>query len=114
MAIKTDLLNEIKNQLGKVITPDLTTSSAGSDIFEAYVFTIIIEAAKNEGAQIFYKDVHGIKPAQFLDREAVQASSTLPSNHTLIPSYLSTISHYWRHIWEFASLVSRGYCMNLI
>jgi hypothetical protein len=68
MPIKTDLLNEIQNTLGPAVSPSLTTSSDASDLFEAYVFSLAVQAAQTEGANISYRDVFGNVPTSFVFR----------------------------------------------
>jgi hypothetical protein len=52
-----DLLNEIRSTLGNTLVPSLTTASAASDLFEAYVFSITLRAASEEGASITFENV---------------------------------------------------------
>ena len=66
MTIPDDLLNEIENILGSAISPSLTTASDTSDIFEAYVFSLVLEAARTEGATVTYRDVFGNIPSNFI------------------------------------------------
>ena len=68
MTIKNELLLEIQSTLGTTITPSLSTVSDTSDIFEAYVFSLVIEAAKIEGAIVSYRDVFGNFPTTFIFR----------------------------------------------
>ncbi len=68
MSIPQDLLAEIQSTLGSSISPNLTSSANVSDIFEAYTFSLIIEAAKIEGANISYRDVYRNSPSAFIFR----------------------------------------------
>lgn len=68
MTIAQDLLAQIQATLSSAISPSLTTASDTSDIFEAYVFTLVVEAAETEGAAITYRDVDGNKPPVFVFR----------------------------------------------
>mgnify|MGYP000845338428 CR=1 FL=1 len=68
MTIPTDLLNQIANTFGATISSSLTTASDTSDIFEAYVFSLVLEAARTEGATITYRDVLGNTPTSFIFR----------------------------------------------
>ena len=56
MSVEDDLLDEIIKTLGKTINPSLCTKSASSDIYEAYLLSLVIEAAKREGAGVVYRD----------------------------------------------------------
>ena len=53
------LLQAIQTALGPAIAPSLTAASAGSDIFEAYVLSIILQAAGTEGATVGFRNVNG-------------------------------------------------------
>lgn len=68
MTIATDLLTQIQATLGSAVSPNLTTASDASDIFEAYVFSLVIEAAKIEEASVTYRDVFGCTPSIFVFR----------------------------------------------
>jgi len=68
MTIATDLLTQIQATLGSAVSPNLTTASDASDIFEAYVFSLIIEAARIEEASVTYRDVFGCNPSIFVFR----------------------------------------------
>lgn len=59
MTIVGDLLTQIRSILGSGTSPSLSSASDTSDIFEAYVFSLVIEAARIEGASIMFRDVSG-------------------------------------------------------
>ena len=58
MSIINDILRDIRTVLSSVSTTCITNSNA-SDIFEAYIFSLLIEAAENEGGEISFIDVNG-------------------------------------------------------
>ena len=68
MPSKNDLLTEINKAFGLSIIPGLTTASDISDIFEAYILSLILSAAHIEGGTIAYFDVYQMIPAQFIYR----------------------------------------------
>jgi len=53
------LIAEIQQLLGQVMIPSLTSAAAGDDIFEVYVFGLLLEAARREGANLQYENVSG-------------------------------------------------------
>jgi hypothetical protein len=55
LTINDDLLNEITTMLTGGIRPSLTTMSATSDLFEAYILSIMLRAAQRERAEIEYR-----------------------------------------------------------
>jgi hypothetical protein len=59
MTIIGDLLTQIQSTLGSGTSPSLSAASDTSDIFEAYIFSLVIEAAHIEGASIMFQDVTG-------------------------------------------------------
>jgi hypothetical protein len=61
------LLTEIRSALAP-LPPSLTNSSRGSDLFEAYLLTLIVEAARSEGGSVTYETVNGATPTQFFFR----------------------------------------------
>ena len=62
------LLTQIRAALGPAINPSLTVASAGSDIVEAYVLSVILAAAEKEGATIGFRNVDGSIPVTFTFR----------------------------------------------
>jgi hypothetical protein len=69
MTINQNLLNQIRSALGSSINPNLTTRSAAFDLFEAYVFSFLIDAAKSESnANVEYVNTNGTKATTFTFR----------------------------------------------
>ncbi|WP_218079750.1 hypothetical protein [Anthocerotibacter panamensis] len=69
MTINKALLDQIRSALGGSINPNLTTRSAVFDLFEAYVFSFLVEAAKSEpNVNIDYIDTDGKKATTFTFR----------------------------------------------
>lgn len=82
MTVADDLLNQIANTFGSAISSSLTSSSDTSDIFEAYVFSLILEAAQTEGATITYRDVRGNTPRDFIFRTSPGYIFSTAQNYT--------------------------------
>lgn len=59
MTIRPGLLANIQATLSAAISPNLTVGSQGDDLYEAYIWSVIINAAQNKGATIEFKDVFG-------------------------------------------------------
>src|SRR5260221_9858174 len=55
MALIDDLLLEIRNQLSQAAQLNLNRRSAACDVFEAYVFSIVLDAAIREGARQLFQ-----------------------------------------------------------
>lgn len=53
-----DLIAEIRRLLPSAITPALSPSSKGNDLFEGFLFMLVIDAAKSVGAKVTYEDPH--------------------------------------------------------
>ncbi len=64
-----DLLNDIATSLANLPT-NLTAQSAGGDIFEAYIFCLVLDAAESEGATVLFLNRNGSVPGQFLFRSS--------------------------------------------
>ena len=50
------------------LPPSLNNSSHGSDLFEAYILTLIVQAARLEGGSVAYETVDETTPTQFYFR----------------------------------------------
>lgn len=59
MPIRANLLANLQQALNATVTPNLTATSHGDDLYEAYVWSIVLEAARTRGATTSFKDVHG-------------------------------------------------------
>ena len=58
MATKRELLDEIRAALGPAVSPSLTNRSKGCDIYEAYLFALVLESAQQEDAtRIVFENV---------------------------------------------------------
>lgn len=89
MTTNTSLLNSIRALLGAIATPRLTEAST-CDLFEVYVFSIILDAARREGATITYENVDGSIPASFTFRTS--------------PGYIfSTVNPYTHAVINFSN-----------
>lgn len=56
MATTPSILVEVSNALGKIPTT-LNAASQGADVFEAYIFTLVLRAASLEGATVSFENV---------------------------------------------------------
>lgn len=83
MTSSADLLNQIRATLGSAVSPSHTSSSDVSDVFEAYVFALVVEAARIEGASIQYRNVDGSPTSAFVFRTS--------------PGYLHSRRHNYSH-----------------
>jgi hypothetical protein len=68
MAIPDDLLTDIQAALGGAVVPSLNASSHESDLYEAYVFSLVLGAAQAEGATVSLHCVKGGVPNPFVFR----------------------------------------------
>lgn len=69
MPLRPALLSEIESVLGASLMPSLSTASAANDIYEAYIFSIIIEAARAENAiSISFRSRTQANPSVFIFR----------------------------------------------
>ena len=68
MATLPLLLAQIQATIGPAMSPSLSSASAGSDLFEAYIFSLVLEAAEVEGATINFRNVSGPQTGLFTFR----------------------------------------------
>ena len=52
MPLRSDMWNDISHALSMAASASLSAASTGSDLYEAYVWTLVLEAARREGATI--------------------------------------------------------------
>lgn len=86
LPLRPELLNEIRSTLGATLVPNLTTTSAASDIFESYIFSIALRAASEEGASITFENVDGSQTNTLTFRTSPGHvwSSAQPYSHAII------------------------------
>lgn len=68
MPTRQGLLQEIRQALGQAVSPSLTTQSDLSDIYEGYIFVVLLQAARIEGAQVGFSSIQGGAANQFVFR----------------------------------------------
>jgi hypothetical protein len=68
LPIRPNLLAEIQQALGAATIPSLTASSAVSDVYEAYLFSIVLRAARIENATVTLSCISGGNPNPFVFR----------------------------------------------
>jgi hypothetical protein len=68
MAITDELFDEIRGGLAIAVDPTLSSYAAASDLFEAYVFTLVLRAAQTEGASVTYRNPKGSVANTFVFR----------------------------------------------
>ena len=61
MPIKADLLNEINNAINR-LPSNLSSISALDNIYEVYLFSLILKAAQNEGASVNLINQNNLNP----------------------------------------------------
>ena len=61
MAPDPKLVSSIEKSLAASISPLLISPSRGADLYELYIWSLVIEAARAEGASVEFRDVHGAR-----------------------------------------------------
>lgn len=59
MPMRPQLLADLAAALGPAVTPALTATDPAHDIYEAYVFGLVLDAATSEGAGVTFENVNG-------------------------------------------------------
>lgn len=70
MADISGMIDDLEDALDDCISTINVSLSSDSDIFEAYIFGLVIRAAKEEGADISYQDVNGGNTTSLLFRNS--------------------------------------------
>ena len=65
MPLRPDLWSDVAAALAGTPSGNLSRASAGEDLYEAYVWALVLEAARNEGAFIRLRNRNGGVPASF-------------------------------------------------
>jgi hypothetical protein len=68
MPIRPGLLAQLEAALGDALTPSLTVASAPDNLFEAYLFALVIQAARQEGATVSFECINTGTPNPFVFR----------------------------------------------
>ena len=79
MPLRPQLLSDIKQVLGPSLIPSLTSASAANDIYEAYLFSLLCEAAIAENATVTFRSRAQIIPGTFVFRTS--------------PGYINSTTH---------------------
>lgn len=86
MPINTHLIQEIKTELEQSLSPEIQTQRQIANLFNFYILSIVIQAARNEGASVSFKD--GLKRTPelltFRNRAGQIYDTTQPYTHAVI------------------------------
>jgi hypothetical protein len=89
MALEDALLAEIESKLGRALIPTYCRKAKAWDLFEAFVFSIILQAAIEEGAET---------PIEFYDTSGKVSSDIL---FRTSPGYINEIEKYTHALLKF-------------
>lgn len=87
MALDPNLIASIEQSIKDTVSPLLTSPSKGADLYELYIWSLIIEAARAEGATVTFYDVNGsLVTSNFVFRTSPGRifSTIQPYTHALI------------------------------
>jgi len=81
-----EILDQLQDSLGGLSTPNLNEDTDSWDIYEVYAFSIVLEAARIEGATVHYENVYGEDTSEFIFRTSpgVIYSTAHPYTHAVI------------------------------
>jgi hypothetical protein len=68
MPLRSSLLSDIQAVLSSALPLSLTTSSAANDLYEAYLFSLVCQAARDEGATVEFLSISSPNPTTFIFR----------------------------------------------
>ncbi|WP_156347634.1 MULTISPECIES: hypothetical protein [unclassified Sphingomonas] len=83
MPLRPGLWAEIANALGSATSANLSASSDGADLYECYIWSLVLEAARQEGATIRLLDRRGQPATSFWFRTS--------------PSSIFSVAHDYCH-----------------
>ncbi|MEC6897223.1 hypothetical protein [Photobacterium piscicola] len=78
---KSKLLSALRKYLGNRKISNLLNNS-NSDLYEAYIFSIVLQAAKLQGANVYFEDVNGIITNNLLFRTSPGNIYSKAKNYT--------------------------------
>jgi hypothetical protein len=81
MPLRAQLWNDIQKALAGVPSANLARASAGEDLYEAYVWSLVLEAASNEGASVRLRDRGGGVPTSFWFRTSPSSIFSTAHNY---------------------------------
>jgi hypothetical protein len=70
MPVEQELLDQIEAALTATVSPSLTAASAANDLFEAFIWSLVIEAAREEGGTVQFFDLNGSPVNTFVFRSS--------------------------------------------
>ena len=82
--MRADLLSDIGQVLGSTVPPNLTLGSKGYDLYEAYVFTLVLRAARTTGFAVTYENRDGSVPSIFTFRTGPGEISSGNYSHAVL------------------------------
>lgn len=82
MADITGMIDDLADVLDNCISTRNIALSSDSDIFEAYIFGLVVRAAREEGATISYQDVNGRNVTNLLFRNSPGLIHSQNKNYT--------------------------------
>lgn len=81
MTSRSDLITILKKCLGDSKVRNLLSNS-NSDLYEAYIFSLILRAAKAETATVYFEDINGNKTTKLLFRTSPGTIYSTKHNYT--------------------------------
>lgn len=79
MPLRTAMWNEISSAIGLATSANLSAASAGNDLYECYIWSLVLQAARREGATIRLMTRHGVPASSFYFRTS--PSSIFSTTH---------------------------------
>jgi hypothetical protein len=86
VSVRQDLLDQIDNCLASSVTSGYTTVNAVDDLFEGYIWSIVVAAAREQGAAIRYENVfaQSVSKMVFRTSPGFIYSTKQPYTHAVI------------------------------
>jgi hypothetical protein len=79
MALRSDMWNDISAAINSATSANLSAASAGNDLYEGYIWALVLEAAREQGATIRLMTRNGLPATSFYFRTS--PSSIFSAQH---------------------------------
>jgi hypothetical protein len=84
MPIRAQLIQDIENVLGPIVQSNLLPSQHGWDLYEGYIWSLVVEAGRRLGANISYEDILGNQTTSLTFR--TNPGTIFPQRNTPVPT----------------------------
>lgn len=100
---RQELINQIQLAIGPGVAATLGNAAAVNDVFEAYVWALVVEAARNEGATISYRSIFNGTASSLVFRTSLGAIFSIANPYSYARIAFPGCPNVEAHIGIFVS-----------